>query len=55
MSPEHGNPVGRVEWEEMKWLNRDTTERLRSAIGYITPQDPEEALYASLNALEKVA
>ena len=47
--------VGRVEWETLKWVNWYNTERLHSAIGYITPQEAEEAFYANLNALDKVA
>ena len=47
--------VGRVEWETLKWVNRYNTERLHSAIGYITPQEAEEAFYANINALDKVA
>ena len=47
--------VGQVEWETLKWVNWYNTERLHSAIGYITPQEAEEAFYANLNALDKVA
>jgi len=47
--------VGRVEWETLKWVNWYNTERLHSAIGYITPQEAEEAFYANINALDKVA
>ena len=47
--------VGRVEWETLKWVNWYNTQRLHSAIGYITPQEAEEAFYANLNALDKVA
>jgi len=47
--------VARVEWETLKWVNWYNTERLHSAIGYITPQEAEEAFYANLNALDKVA
>ncbi|MCF6329537.1 MAG: IS3 family transposase [Henriciella sp.] len=42
--------VGRVEW--VNWYN---TERLHSAIGYVTPQEAEEAFYANMNNLDKVA
>ena len=31
------------------------TERLHSAIGYVTPQEAEEAFYANMNNLDKVA
>jgi len=47
--------MARVEWETLKWVNWYNTERLHSAIGYITPQEAEEAFYANLNALDKVA
>ena len=30
--------MGRVEWETLKWVNWYNTERLHSAIGYVTPQ-----------------
>ena len=47
--------VGRVEWETLKWVDWYNKTRLHSAIGYITPQEAEEAFYANLNADEKVA
>jgi putative transposase len=47
--------VGQVEWETLKWVNWYNTERLHSAIGYVTPQEAEEAFYADLNILDKVA
>ena len=47
--------VSRVEWETLKWVNWYNTERLHSAIGYITPQEAEEAFYETLNDLDKVA
>jgi putative transposase len=47
--------VGQVEWETLKWVNWYNTERLHSAIGYVTPQEAEEAFYANLNKLDKVA
>jgi putative transposase len=47
--------MGRVEWETLKWVNWYNTERLHSAIGYITPQEAEEAFYENLNDLDKVA
>ena len=47
--------MGRVEWETLKWVNWYNTERLHSAIGYITPQEAEEAFYETLNDLDKVA
>lgn len=36
--------VGQVEWETLKWVNWYNTERLHSAIGYVTPQEKEEAM-----------
>jgi putative transposase len=47
--------VGQVEWETLKWVNWYNTERLHSAIGYVTPQEAEEAFYANMNDLDKVA
>jgi len=47
--------VGQVEWETLKWVNWYNTERLHSAIGYVTPLEAEEAFYEKLNALDKVA
>jgi len=47
--------VGKVEWETLKWVNWYNTERLHSAIGYITPQEAEETFYANMNDLDKVA
>jgi len=47
--------VGQVEWETLKWVDWYNKTRLHSAIGYITPQEAEEAFYASLNADEKAA
>ena len=47
--------VGQVEWETLKWVDWYNNTRLHSAIGYITPQEAEEAFYASLNVDEKAA
>ena len=47
--------LSQIEWETLKWVSRYNTERLHSAIGYLTPQEAEEAFYANLNALDKVA
>lgn len=47
--------VGQVEWETLKWVDWYNNTRLHSAIGYVTPQEAEEAFYARLNAVEKVA
>lgn len=47
--------VGQVEWETLEWVDWYNTERLHSAIGYVTPQEKEEAFLADLSAVEKAA
>ena len=47
--------VGQVEWETLKWVDWYNKTRLHSAIGYVTPNEAEEAFYASLKADEKAA
>ena len=47
--------IGQVEWETLKWVNWYNTERLHSAIGYVSPREAEEAFYANMNDLDKVA
>jgi transposase InsO family protein len=47
--------VGQVEWETLKWVDWYNNTRLHSAIGYVTPQEAEEAFHASSIAIEKVA
>ena len=47
--------VGQVEWETLKWVDWHNTDRLHSAIGYVTPQEAEEAFHENLNADEKAA
>ncbi len=47
--------VGQVEWETLKWVNWYNTERLHSAIGYVTPQEAEETFYETLSAHDKAA
>ena len=47
--------VGQVEWETLKWVDWHHTTRLHSAIGDITPNEAEEAFYATLNTDEKAA
>ena len=47
--------VGQVEWKTLKWVNWYNTERLHSAIGYITPQEAVEDFCANLNNFDKVA
>ena len=44
--------VGQVEWETLKWVDWYNKTRLHSAIGYVTPNEAEEAFYASLNAAD---
>ena len=47
--------VSQVEWETLKWVDWYNTERLHSAIGYVTPLEAEEKFYENLNAGEKAA
>lgn len=47
--------VSQVEWETLKWVDWYNTERLHSAIGYVTPQEAEEAFYGNLSAAGKAA
>ncbi len=47
--------VSQVEWETVKWVDWYNSERLHSAIGYVTPQEAEEKFYETLNADEKAA
>jgi putative transposase len=47
--------VSQVEWETLKWVNWYNTERLHSAIGYLTPHEAEQDFYANLNTFDKVA
>ena len=47
--------VGQVEWETLKWVDWYNKTRLHSAIGYITPNEAEEAFYANSNADQKAA
>ena len=47
--------VSQVEWETLKWADWYNTERLHSAIGYVTPEEAEEEFYEALNADEKAA
>ena len=44
-----------VEWETLKWVDWYNNRRLFGPIGYITPAEAEEAFYANLNTLDKVA
>jgi len=47
--------MAQVEWETLKWVDWYNTERLHSAIGYVTPQEAEEDFYENLNVDEKAA
>ncbi|GGF57010.1 hypothetical protein GCM10011402_06210 [Paracoccus acridae] len=47
--------VAQVKWETLKWVDWYNNTRLHSAIGYVTPKEAEEIVYASLNAAEKAA
>ncbi|MEZ5913029.1 MAG: integrase core domain-containing protein [Paracoccaceae bacterium] len=47
--------MAKSEWETLKWVDRYNTERLHSAIAYVTPQEAQEAFYENLNADDKAA
>lgn len=47
--------VSQVEWETLKWVDWYNTERLHSAIGYVTQQEAEEIFYENLIADGKAA
>jgi transposase InsO family protein len=47
--------VGQLEWETAKWVHWYNTQRLHGAIGYITPNEAEEAFYERLNQTENAA
>lgn len=47
--------VGQVEWETLKWVDWYNNTRQHSAVGYVTPQEKEEAFFADLSAAEKAA
>ena len=44
-----------VEWETMKWVDWYNTTRLLEPIGYITPNEAEDAFYENLNRAGKAA
>ena len=44
-----------VEWETLKWVDWFNNRRLLEPIGYITPTEAEEAFYASMIVVDKVA
>ena len=50
-----GGHSSQVEWETLKWVDWYNNTRLHSAIGYVTPNEAEEAFYAALNNVEKAA
>jgi putative transposase len=39
-----------VEWETLNWVDLLNNRRLLEPIGYITPAEAEEAVYANMNA-----
>jgi len=45
--------VSQVEWETLKWVDWYNTERLHSAIGYVTPEEAEEKFYENLMPTKK--
>ena len=45
----------KVEWETLKWVDWYNNRRLLGPIGYIPPAEAEEAFYANLNSLDRVA
>jgi transposase InsO family protein len=47
--------MSQVEWETLKWVDWYNTERLHSAIGYVTPQEAEDIFFKNLIADEKAA
>ena len=47
--------MGQLEWATLKWVDWFNNERLLEPIGYITPTEAEEAYYANLITLDKVA
>lgn len=47
--------VRQVEWETLRWVDWYNSERLHSAIGYVTPQEAEENFYENLSVAEKAA
>lgn len=49
------NSADAIEWETLKWVGWFNARRLLEPIGYITPAEAEEAFYANLNTLDKVA
>ena len=44
-----------VEWETLKWVEWFNNRRLLAPIGYIPPAEAEEAFYANMIVIDKVA
>ena len=44
-----------VEYATLEWVDWFNNRRLLEPIGYITPTEAEEAFYANMNTLDKVA
>ena len=44
-----------VEWETLKWVDWFNNRRLLAPIGYIPPAEAEEAFYANMIVVDKVA
>lgn len=49
------NSADAVEWETLKWVGWFNNSRLLEPIVYITPAEAEEAFYANINTVDKVA
>ncbi len=47
--------VSHIEWETLKWVDWYNSQRLHSAIGYITPLEAEENYYENLKPMQKAA
>ena len=47
--------MSQVEWETLRWVDWYNTDRLHSAIGYVTSKEAEEAFYENLSAAKKAA
>jgi transposase InsO family protein len=47
--------VGKVEWETLRWVSWYNTQRLHGTMDHRPPQEMEDAFYASMIALDKVA
>lgn len=47
--------MAQVEWQTLKWIDWYNGERLHSAIGYLSPNQAEEAFYEDMNLHAKAA